>query len=239
MVDGDKKPTPEEQRAIDQERREKKRETAFHAELRKGGQRRHFQSGTVLYERKGTPSGRNRSERVTYLDRASDARQLMSHRLVINDGLRSVGNLYGGSVQMASLGVGTSFASESVDGGRHATGGVTLHMIEAQEIARIAQTRLATLPMIRHAQRSREEAGPHKIITPRELVDAVCVEGMDIKELAFRSGWWVNRNNKTILPKQQSQKLKAALISALEEIDDALAEKGIDARRILGVVEVR
>lgn len=42
-----------------------------------------------------------------------------------------------------------------------------------------------------------------------------------------------------VVPKQQSQKLKAAIVSTLREIDEAWGKAGIDARGMLGVVEVR
>ncbi len=205
------------------------------------GARRSLVSGQVLYERKPTETG-VKDERLTYLDRSNDARFLMSARLNVRDELRAVGNLYGGSVQLAEMGHGNSFAQESVDGGKHgAGGGVTPSLIEARQIADIAQHCMKSLPAIRHRANSRKmKTGAHLNIPARQLVDAICVHGYEITEVAIRFDWWAKRaeTGVTFVPKQQSQKLKAALIDALSAIDEAFQEHGIDARRI-GVVKVR
>lgn len=115
----------------------------------------------------------------------------MSSRLQIPDGLRSVGNLYGASVQVASIGSGNPFAQEVVDGGKHgATGGITVHMIESLQIAKIAQTRMAIMPALHHNAHSKTcKLGSHTMIPVRKLIDAICVEGLDVVEVAMRAGW--------------------------------------------------
>lgn len=219
------------------------------ARLAKKGARRSFVGGQVLYVEKEDLTGRRIREgenapleRVTYLDRTNEARFIMSSRLSIDDELRAVGNFYGGSVQLAEMGHGNSFAQESVDGGKHgAGGGVTPAMIEARQIADIAQRCMKDLPIIRHRVNSKKfKVGEHSKITARQLVDPICVHGFDVTEVAMRFGWWAQRSDTgtRFIPKQQSQKLKAALVDALEAIDEAFQEFGIDAQRI-GVVKVR
>ncbi|MEM1391463.1 MAG: hypothetical protein AAGG45_10315, partial [Pseudomonadota bacterium] len=218
-----------------------KKETEFMRRLFTGGARRSLVSGQVLYERKPTGTG-FKDERLTYLDRSNETRFIMSARLSIRDELRSVGNLYGGSVMLAEMGHGNAFAQESVDGGKYgAGGGVTPAMIEARQIADVAQNCMKSIPAARHRGNSRKfVTGQHDKIPARRLVDHICVQGFDITEVAMRYGWWVERKETKIqhVPKQQSQKLKAALIVALQAIDEAFQEHGIDARR-MGVVKVR
>lgn len=209
--------------------------------LKGGGQRNSLSPGQVLYERRG---GEKPSERITYLDRANDARCLMSAKIQLPDGLRSVGNLYGHYVVFAELGPATPFVKETIDGGGGSSTSVTQRMMEAKEIAGIAQYLMKTMPLIRHEPRKGKFVqGPHHPISVRDLVDAICVHGQDVTETALRSGWWAKRSEeedaKHFLPKRQHQKLAAALRGALEEIDEEFKSVGIDARRILGVVEVK
>lgn len=212
-----------------------KREARIQARLRQGGQRSNYLPGHVLHERTG-----GETQRVTYLDRTNHARLLMSSRLSIPDGLRSVGNLYGASVQEATMGLGKAFAQEAVDGGHNgATGGVPLRMVEARQVADIAQARLASLPPSSHRCHAKAKHGFHRPISARHLVDGICVSGLGVTEIALRFGWWIMDNDRTVIRKKQSQKLKADLVEALREIDAAWADRGIDARGILGVVEVR
>lgn len=222
-------------------KKQDKREEAYNRRMAAGGARRSFVSGQVLFEDKPGLVGSSQ-ERITYLDRCNDARFLMSARLTIRDELRAVGNLYGGSVQLAELGHGNTFAQESVDGGKHgAGGGITPAMVEAQQIANIAQAAMRDLPTIRHKARSSKfRMGPHQTMTARSLVDPICVHGFDLTEVAMRFGWWVQHEDSgnPKIPKQQSQKLKAALVAALEAINEALHDHGIDAR-LIGVVKVR
>lgn len=230
-------------------REEEKRRKREFAKLARFGARRSFIGGQVLFVEKEDLTGRRIRdgenaplERITYLDRCNDARELMSAQLNIRDSLRTVGNLYGHSVLLADHGHGNAFAQETVDGGKHgAGGGVTPAMIEARQIADIAQRCMAKLPVIRHRVNSQKfRMGPHEAIPARGLIDPICVYGYQVREVAFRNGWWVENKDTKLrkVPKQQSQKLKAALIDALEAIDTAFQEFGIDAQRI-GVVKVR
>lgn len=206
------------------------------------GARKFLIPGQVLFRDKTTSQGMQ-MERITYLDRCNDARFLMSARLDVNDELRAVGNLYGGSVQLAEYGHGVdrSFVQEAVDGGKHATGGVTPAMIDAMQIAKIARAAMDQQPSLHHRTASRKfKSGPHLVFPLRSLADMICVYGLDITEAATRAGWWLeNRDSgKRFVAKQQSQKLKAGLITALETIDAAFQDHGIDARR-MGIVRVR
>lgn len=228
---------------------ERTKEDREYKKLAKSGARRSFIPGQVLYVEKEDLTGRRIRkgenaplERVTYLDRCNETRDFMSAKLGIPDTLRSVGNLYGHSVLLAEHGHGNAFAQETVDGGKHgAGGGVTPSMIEARQIAGIAQHCMKSLPIIRHRTNSRKyKMGPHNNLSARGLIDPVCVYGYQLREVAMRYGWWVENKETKLqkVPKQQSQKLKAALVDALEAIDEAFQEFGIDAQRI-GVVKVR
>ncbi len=219
------------------------KEDREYKKLAKSGARRSLIPGQVLEElKRGDDQKTPRYEPVTPLGYANDARFLMSSKLVIRDELRAVGNYYGGSVQLAELGHGNTFAQEAVDGGKHgAGGGVTPAMIEARQIADVAQRCMKDLPVIRHRANSRKfKMGAHRNILARQLVDAICIHQFEITEVAMRFGWWAQRSDTgtQFIPKQQSQKLKAALVDALEAIDEAFQEFGIDAQRI-GVVRVR
>lgn len=223
----------------------KKKKDADFSKIAKSGARRSLIPGQVFEElKRGDGSKTPKYEPVTPLGHSNLARFLMSSKLSMRDQLRAVGNLYGGMVQLSELGHGNTFAQESVDGGKHgAGGGVTPAMIEARQIAGIAQQCMKGLPVIRHRANSRKyRVGSHSPISARQLVDLICVHQFDMKEVAMRFGWWVEVQSKNAklqrIPKQQSQKLKAALIDALEAIDEAFQEYGIDAQRI-GVLKVR
>ena len=159
--------------------------------LAERGARRSLVPGQVLYERKPVATG-VKDERLTWLNYANDTRYIMSARLSIDDGLRTVGNLYGGSVQLAEHGHAHSFAQEYVDGGRHGSGGgIIPAMTEAREIAGIAQHCVKSLPVLRHRVNSRKfRMGEHRDIRTRQLVDAICVYGFELTEVAMRFGWW-------------------------------------------------
>lgn len=207
----------------------------FWNKLREGGQRASFESGNVLYERKGKGS-----ERLTYLDRTNDVRPLMSGRLKMADGLRAVGNLYGDSVLVAMLGIGHQFAQEAVDGGKHgATGGMPVRMLEAAEVARIAQGVMADMPSITHRCNVKFSHGSHKPITCRSLADSVCAHGMSLSEVALRAGWWTCEKRVPRVNKAKTTKLSDKLAEILKAIDEEWSANGIDARGILGVLEVR
>lgn len=206
------------------------------------GARKFLIPGQVLFRDKPTPDG-VKMERITYLDRCNDARYLMSARLMIDDDLRAVGNLYGGSVQLTEYGHGgdRSFVQEAVDGGKHATGGMTPALIHALEVVKFARNAMNQLPPLHHRAASRKfKAGPHLVFPIAKLADMICVFGLDITEAATRAGWWLeNRDTgKRFVANQQTQKLKAGLVLALETMDQTFQDHGIDARR-WGVVRVR
>lgn len=201
--------------------------------LREGGQRAAFEKGNVLYERQA-----GKDARITYLDRTNDVRPLISGRLKIPAELRAVGNLYGDSVLIGTLGPGKPFAIKT-DGGKHATGGVSLRMVEALEVMRIADRALAGMSAVAHKCHVKTSHGLHKPIVREVLVRGVCAYGQSLSEIGLRSGWWVQGRRGPHVPPTQTNKLKAALIEALEVIDVAYQAKGIDARGILGVVEAR
>lgn len=218
-----------------QSKQDRKAEERFQKRLREGGQRATFDKGQVLYERQG-----GESKRTTYLDRTNDVRPLMSGRLRIPDGLRSVGNLYGDSVLIAMLGPEKPFALEAVDGGKHgSSGGVSVRMVEAQELANLAQARMKTMPPVTYLCNAKAEHGPHHPLTHRMIVDAICAYGQGITEIALRQGWWVQGAKHPVVRTKQAERIKTALVDALGEIDEVWGQNGIDARGVLGVVEVR
>jgi hypothetical protein len=170
-------------------------------------------------------------------------RALLSNRIKISNYLRGVGNVYGASVEEVRIGPSGEFLPEVVDGGQYASGGITPHLVALGQRVRIAQTALGEMPRLRHRVKSEVGAGPHRTLTHRELIDAVCVEGADLTEVALMFGWYVRRTQKdstekTSIPKQQSQKLKAALVDGLEVIEAAWSAANIDISRIVGGLEV-
>lgn len=205
----------------------------------RGGARRSLYGGQTLHEPTG---GDKPTIRVTYQDRHNEARFIMSSRIAISPGLRSVANLYGHSVLMVGLGPGHEFAQEAVDGGKNgANGGPALRQIQAAQVARVAQICLNKMPAITHrANSGKFQQGAHRPIPVRKLVDGICVCGYDISEVALRAAWWQKKDTDLpFVPRPQSKKLKAALIAALEAIDEEFQDHGIDARGLVGVVVVR
>ncbi|WP_166418967.1 hypothetical protein [Cochlodiniinecator piscidefendens] len=127
---------------------------------------------------------------------------------------------------------------EVVDGGQQSAGGITPHLIAVGQRVQIAQQGLATLPDLRHRARSSDECGAHQPISYRVLIDSVCVFGVDLAELALRKGWFVKRDGKHTIPKQQSQKLKAALVEGLEAVRISWKDANIDVSKMVEGVEV-
>ncbi len=211
---------------------------AFQDRLRQGGQRIRITGRADIYERRGA-----QLEQINDYGSQVKTRALLSNRIRISDFLRGVGNVYGASVEEVRIGPSGEFLPEVVDGGQCASGGITPHLVAVGQRVRIAQTALGEMPCLRHRVKSEMGVGPHRTLSYRELIDAVCVKGADLTEVALMFGWYVRRTQKdgtekTSIPKQQSQKLKAALVDGLEVIEAAWSEANIDISRIVGGLEV-
>lgn len=211
---------------------------AFQSRLRQGGQRMRITGRADIYERRGA-----QLEQINDYGSQVKTRALLSNRIRMNDFLRGVGNVYGASVEKIRIGLSGEFLPEVVDGGQCASGGITPHLVAVGQRVRIAQTALGEMPRLRHRVKSEMGVGPHRTLTHRELIDAVCVEGADLTEVALMFGWYIRRTEKdgaekTLIPKQQSQKLKAALIDGLEAIEAAWSQADIDISWIVGGLEV-
>ena len=177
---------------------------------------------------------------------------MLSNRIRISDFLRGVGNVYGAWVEEVRIGPSGIFLPEVVDGRQYASGGITPHLVAVSQRVRIAQVSLAEMPRLRHRVKAemgaepeagKNRPGPHRTLTHRDLIDAVCVKGADLTEVALMFGWYVRRiqkdgAGKPSIPKQQSQKLKAALVDGLEAIEAAWTEANIDIHRIVSGLEV-
>lgn len=214
-------------------RQDDKIEQQFWSKIRKGGGRASLEAGHVIYQ----PTG-GESVRVTYLDRTNDVRPLISNRLKVPDHLRAVGNFYGDAVLISTYGPGKPFAQEALDGGVRSEG-VSFLMVQGAQCARIAQECMARLPALTHRCNTKAARGPHDPIAVRALVDGVCVRSQGIAEIALRAGWWVQGKRHAVVHDKQASKLRNGLIAALEAIDEVWIGHGIDARRIVGIAEVR
>jgi hypothetical protein len=213
-------------------------DSIFQTRLRKGGQRMRLTGRADLYERNGA-----NLKQLNEMGSQVRTRALLSNRLRINDFLRAVGNVYGASVEEVRIGLSGEFLPEAVDGGQCASGGPTPHLVAVGQRVRIAEAALAELPSLRHRLKTGDGVGPPSPLPLRSLVDAVCVSGSDLNEVALKFGWYVRRPQKngslkTTIPKQQSQKLKAGLIEGLEAIETAWSEANIDISRLAGRLEV-
>lgn len=166
-------------------------------------------------------------------------RPILSSKIQLPDQLRIVGNLYGSSVEILQTGLSGEFMPVVVDGGKTNTSGPQEYLVEVRRRVQIADQALKGLPDIRHRVSPRvldgvSQVGSHGIIPQHIFVQALCVYGMGVTEIAFRAGWWSLRSGVKVLPKQQGQKLKAALRDALETVDEAWSAEGIEAQLIAG-----
>jgi hypothetical protein len=206
--------------------------------LNQGGQVARLTGRADIYERHGT-----RLEQINTPGVKVKTRVLLSGRIRLNDTLRGVGNVYGASAEEIRIGLSGEFLPEIVDGGQKSAGGITPHLVAVAQRVRFAQAALADLPTIRHRATSQQGAGPHRPLTHRDLIDTVCVEGTELTEIALRYGWYIrglrkDGTPKYTIPKQQSQKLKAALVDGLEAIETTWRAEGIDISGLVGGVEV-
>lgn len=207
--------------------------------LRRGGQRARITGTAEIYQRRGS-----QLERVTQMGAKARARPIMSNRIALSDHLRAVGNAYGGWLEECRLGLSGDSLKEVVDGGQVMSGGISVAQLESRQRVRIARRAMADLPALRHDARQRyDEAGntlvgAHEPIARASLVDAICAYGSDITEVALKTGWFVIRDGKPHVPKNQAEKLKTALFEALEAISLAWEEAGIDTFSLSDGVEI-
>lgn len=207
---------------------------AFAKKLSEGGQNLRIDGRADIYDVK-TKNGKTEREHVAY----TKVRPILSSKIQLPDRLRIVGNLYGSSVEILNTGLSGEFLPVVVDGGKSNIGGPQEYLAEVRRRVRIANEALKELPDIRHRVAPRvvdgvSQVGSHGVIPPYIFVQALCVYGMGVTEIAFRAGWWSMRNGRKILPKQQGQKLKAALGNALDRVDWAWSAEGIEAQLIAG-----
>ena len=167
------------------------------------------------------------------------ARGVTSPKIVLSPVQRGIANYYGSCVEMLETGGGSGdFLKEAVDGGRASSDGGLLHMASVRDCVNLSRRVLAEAGTLSYRPRSASEMGSHSPIQIRALVDAVCVYGADLTELARACGWYVVRGKVKVVPKQQSQKIKAALSGALDAMGEAWIDEGVDVPRWVGTVEV-
>lgn len=238
---------------------QEQREAAFAQAIRDGGARLSLQGSANIYDArpdpkvvKEDPASREAAPRALLKEQIAHSvgvRPILSPSIKLSARLRAVGNFYGASVEQGQIGLSGEFLPEVVDGGKGATGGISPHLAEIRHRVLVANAALRQLPDITHRAAPKmvdgqQVVGPHGTITPHLLVAGVCAYGVTITEIALRAGWWKLARDKDgqgwrhTLPKQQSQKLKAALENALTAIDDAWIAIGIDAWRYCGGVDV-
>lgn len=164
-------------------------------------------------------------------------RGVLSPRITLSPLHRGIGNLYGASVEQLDAGgvPAVGLMRESVDGGRVNTDGPMVSLTDARDRVRVARAMMKVLPDLTYSPRSSKKVGLHKPIKVRTLVDAVCVHGIKLETIAKAHGWGLlgapsPAQPKPLIvevPKQQSQKIKAGLTDALDEIYDAWKEMEI------------
>ena len=205
----------------------------FNQRLKQGGQRIRITGRADIYERKGAELNQiNDGARVK-------TRALLSNRIQLSGYMRGIGNVYGSSIEEMQMGLSGEFLPEVVDGGKSSTGGITPHLVAISERVTIAQRALSQLPAIRYRAKATTTAGPHRMISHRQLIDAVCVRGSDMNEIALTFGWFVKDPVGAIkVPKQQSQKIKAGLIDGLEAIEQAWTDESIDVSHMIVGLEI-
>lgn len=210
-------------------------EKAFQNRLRQGGQKIKLTGKADIYERRGETLAQ-----INSLGSRPKTRAILSNRLQLSNHLRGIGNLYGASVELLHIGPSGDFLREVVDGGQVATGGTSPHILEASQRVQIAQAALSSLRVLRHKPNSGFDVGAHRPIRLLDLINLVCVQGADVREVAITNGWFIRKGNsdQISIPKQQSQKLKAALVEGLKAIDDAWAEADIWADPSMSGIEV-
>ena len=171
----------------------------------------------AIYERKG-----GKLEPVSL---SAHAVGVTSPRLALTPLRRGVANYYGACAERVTGGAGVGGGlQEAVDGGKGGDGG-SLALVDMRRAVTVAQTALRVMQL---------------------LVDAVCVYGHELDSVARTFGWFIMREEDRsgvtvaakVIPKQQRQKVKAALDEALDAVIDAWTSEGVRVLAWVGSVEV-
>jgi|GEM_PF-4000922 len=192
----------------------------------------------AIYERKG-----GKLEPVSL---SAHAVGVTSPRLALTPLRRGVANYYGACAERVTGGAGVGGGlQEAVDGGKGGDGG-SLALVDMRRAVTVAQTALRVMPLLTYIPRSSYPTGPHEPIRMQLLVDAVCVYGHELDSVARTFGWFIMREEDRsgvtvaakVIPKQQRQKVKAALDEALDAVIDAWTSEGVRVPAWVGSVEV-
>lgn len=153
---------------------------------------------------------------------------------------RGVANYYGACVERVTGGAGGGGGlTEAVDGG-------SLALVDMRRAVTVAQAALRAMTPLTYIPRSSYPTGPHEPIRMQLLVDAVCVYGHELDSVTRVFGWFIEREEDRrgekvavkVIPKQQRQKVKAALDEALDAVVDAWTADGVRVPAWVGAVEV-
>ncbi len=190
--------------------------------------------------------------RLNHIASSAGTRGVTSPKIILTPGQRGVANYYGACMERREAGTPLGGElREAVDGGPYGSHIPAIGAMEAQHCLDVSWRVLREAAPLVYAPRSSMLVGPHHPIPIRHLVDAVCVYGADIGSVAKRAGWWVEktltktRSDKSkyevtvqTLPKQQSQKVKAALVDALDAMGEAWIAEEVHIPRWVGTIEV-
>lgn len=191
--------------------------------------------------------------RLKCITGSAGARGITSPRITLTNVQRGVANYYGACVERREAGPSTGgVLREAVDGGNYVGHAPNISSIEARRCIEVTRRTLAEIEPLAYRPRSTAPMGPHLPIAARALIDAVCVYGTDLQDFAKDAGWWIERtearkrkdgteftHTERIIPKQQSQKIKAALTSALDAVGEAWIAEGVYIPRWLGSIDIR
>lgn len=209
----------------------------------------------VIYARQmrvdgeGRPKGKFPTfERVSNEGASARARGIMSPKIIVTPYQRGIANLYGAAVERIEAGgmSGANMLQDAVDGGKGGSDGMAMALELDRQLVRVARGVLDASPDLSYRPRSSKPIGPHKPIKIRFLFDAVSVYGVKLEAVAKSRGWGITDAPSAAqptppvkdVPKQQSQKIKAALIAAIEDVADAWEEHNVPIPGWVGDVDV-
>lgn len=205
----------------------------------------------IIYEREASlEDGGGRTKTVEEYNPAGYAtvRGILSPKISLTPLQRGVGNLYGMSVEQLEAGgvSGVNMLQDAVDGGKANIDGPMGSIMDVRNRVRVARAMLNVMPDLTYSPRSAKRMGVHKPIKIRTLVDAICIYGMKMETVAKVHGWGVlglpseahPKPPVIEIPKQQSQKIKAGLVDALDGVLDAWEDMGVELPKWIFDVDV-
>lgn len=198
-------------------------------------------SPVEIYENAPLRAGETEARlvRVTTTDRQATGRAFISNALRLTKEERAAANFYGSRVGiLQSGGVGFEFLKEHVDGGTGPSS-PSEFLFECRRVIDVAEASLEWMEPTRHSVQMAVgvEIGPHHCISAVNLLRMFCVQGMTVKDVCLKAGWWTQRKARRTVPSRQSDKVKEKLLDALACVQEAWDKNDIEIQRDLFNVE--